>query len=322
MPRPAPRRAGEPVAAGRRLRLEAAAPCACSRCSSSRRSATSRPTRPSGRRSSAWCASTCGRGSPGGRVERGRVQRGHRPDDRSGTGSRGAAARAVIAEPGRRARAARARRSRARRWRRSPRSTPATRKELAAYRSRFPELSPVSRRVRRRHRHVRARLDADVQRHRQALRRLHPRLEQPGAVPRVDRPGGHRRVRRPGPAAPVVGVRRDEPRRSTTRSSCGARATSRGAARRCCATSSPQNKKVPLTPIEQTLQMTPGPATGPEAIDNVRAVPRCPARRRGSAFATSLPGVRLRRPARRRRPVLGHVASTTCAASTSSARTS
>ena len=27
-----------------------------------------------------------------------------------------------------------------------------------------------------------------------------------------------------------------------------------------------QNKKVPLTPIEQTLQMTPGPSTGPDAV--------------------------------------------------------
>jgi hypothetical protein len=49
-----------------------------------------------------------------------------------------------------------------------------------------------------------------------------------------------------------------------------------------------QNKKVPLTPIEETLQMTPGPATGPEAVDNVRpyAIPGTKAK---VSFATSLP---------------------------------
>jgi hypothetical protein len=49
-----------------------------------------------------------------------------------------------------------------------------------------------------------------------------------------------------------------------------------------------QNKKVPLTPIEETLQMTPGPATGPAAVDNVRpyAIPGTKAK---LAFATSLP---------------------------------
>jgi hypothetical protein len=49
-----------------------------------------------------------------------------------------------------------------------------------------------------------------------------------------------------------------------------------------------QNKKVPLTPIEQTLQMTPGPATGPDAIANVRPY-RIPGTRARASFATSLP---------------------------------
>ena len=49
-----------------------------------------------------------------------------------------------------------------------------------------------------------------------------------------------------------------------------------------------RNKKVPLTPIEETLQLTPGPSTGPAAADNVTpyAVPGTRAR---IAFATSLP---------------------------------
>jgi hypothetical protein len=49
-----------------------------------------------------------------------------------------------------------------------------------------------------------------------------------------------------------------------------------------------QNKKVPLTSIEQLLQLTPGPATGPDAIANVEpyALPGTQAR---ISFATSLP---------------------------------
>ncbi|MDQ6915705.1 MAG: hypothetical protein M3155_07845 [Actinomycetota bacterium] len=48
------------------------------------------------------------------------------------------------------------------------------------------------------------------------------------------------------------------------------------------------NKKVPLTPLEDTLQFTPGPTTGSAAVDNVRpyAIPGTQAR---LAFATSLP---------------------------------
>jgi hypothetical protein len=48
------------------------------------------------------------------------------------------------------------------------------------------------------------------------------------------------------------------------------------------------NRKVPLTPIEQLLQLSPGPSTGPEAIENVSpyALPGTQAR---IAFATSLP---------------------------------
>ena len=47
------------------------------------------------------------------------------------------------------------------------------------------------------------------------------------------------------------------------------------------------NRKVPLTPIEQALQLTPGPSTGPEAVANLRPY-RLPGRARAS-FATSLP---------------------------------
>jgi hypothetical protein len=48
------------------------------------------------------------------------------------------------------------------------------------------------------------------------------------------------------------------------------------------------NKKVPLTPIEQLLNLTPGPSTGPDAIENVEpyALPGTQAR---ISFATSLP---------------------------------
>ena len=49
-----------------------------------------------------------------------------------------------------------------------------------------------------------------------------------------------------------------------------------------------RNKKVPLTSIEELIQLTPGPRTGPAAIENVRpyALPGTKAR---IAFATSLP---------------------------------
>jgi len=49
-----------------------------------------------------------------------------------------------------------------------------------------------------------------------------------------------------------------------------------------------QNKKVPLTSIEELLQLSPGPASGPDAIENVRpyALPGTKARLQ---FATSLP---------------------------------
>jgi len=48
------------------------------------------------------------------------------------------------------------------------------------------------------------------------------------------------------------------------------------------------NRKVPLTPIENQLQFTPGPSTGPEAVANLRpyALPGTGAR---IGFATSLP---------------------------------
>ncbi len=48
------------------------------------------------------------------------------------------------------------------------------------------------------------------------------------------------------------------------------------------------NKKVPLTPIEQQLQMTPGPASGPDAIENLRPF-RIPGTEARVGFATSLP---------------------------------
>ena len=49
-----------------------------------------------------------------------------------------------------------------------------------------------------------------------------------------------------------------------------------------------QNKKVPITPIEQQIQLTSGPSTGPDAIENLRpyAIPGTGAR---VGFATSLP---------------------------------
>ena len=49
-----------------------------------------------------------------------------------------------------------------------------------------------------------------------------------------------------------------------------------------------QNKKVPLTPIEETLQLTPGAGTGADAIENVRPY-RLPGTKARISFATSLP---------------------------------
>ena len=49
-----------------------------------------------------------------------------------------------------------------------------------------------------------------------------------------------------------------------------------------------QNKKVPLTPIEEALQLTPGPGRGADGIANVRPY-RLPATRARISFATSLP---------------------------------
>lgn len=48
------------------------------------------------------------------------------------------------------------------------------------------------------------------------------------------------------------------------------------------------NRKVPLTPIEQALGLTPGPATGPEAVRNLEPY-RLPGTRARLGFATSLP---------------------------------
>ena len=49
-----------------------------------------------------------------------------------------------------------------------------------------------------------------------------------------------------------------------------------------------RNKKVPLTSIEELIQLTPGPSTGPAAIENVRPY-ALPGTRARIAFATSLP---------------------------------
>jgi predicted amidohydrolase len=48
------------------------------------------------------------------------------------------------------------------------------------------------------------------------------------------------------------------------------------------------NRKVPLTPIEQALELTPGPATGAAAVANLRPF-RLPGTRARLGFATSLP---------------------------------
>ena len=49
-----------------------------------------------------------------------------------------------------------------------------------------------------------------------------------------------------------------------------------------------ENRKVPLTPIEQALQLTSGPSSGADGIANVRPY-RLPGTRARMAFATSLP---------------------------------
>ena len=48
------------------------------------------------------------------------------------------------------------------------------------------------------------------------------------------------------------------------------------------------NKKVPLTSIEEQIQLTPGPSTGPDAIENLRPY-RVPGTQARIGFATSLP---------------------------------
>ncbi len=48
------------------------------------------------------------------------------------------------------------------------------------------------------------------------------------------------------------------------------------------------NRKVPLTPIEQTIQLTAGPKSGPDAIENLRPY-RIPGTKARMTFATSLP---------------------------------
>jgi glycerophosphoryl diester phosphodiesterase len=48
------------------------------------------------------------------------------------------------------------------------------------------------------------------------------------------------------------------------------------------------NKKVPLTAIEQQIELTPGPSTGPDAVENLRPY-RIPGSQARIGFATSLP---------------------------------
>ena len=48
------------------------------------------------------------------------------------------------------------------------------------------------------------------------------------------------------------------------------------------------NRKVPLTPIEETIQLAPGASTGPDAVENLRPY-RLPDTRARIGFATSLP---------------------------------
>jgi hypothetical protein len=48
------------------------------------------------------------------------------------------------------------------------------------------------------------------------------------------------------------------------------------------------NRKVPLTPIEQMLELAPGPSTGPEAIENLRPY-QLPGTKARIGFATSMP---------------------------------
>jgi glycerophosphoryl diester phosphodiesterase len=49
-----------------------------------------------------------------------------------------------------------------------------------------------------------------------------------------------------------------------------------------------RNRKVPLTGIEQAISLTPGPSSGPDAIENVRPY-RIPGTKAKMSFATSLP---------------------------------
>ena len=49
-----------------------------------------------------------------------------------------------------------------------------------------------------------------------------------------------------------------------------------------------RNKKVPVTPIEELLEITPGPSTGPDAIENVEPY-EIPGTQARMSFATSLP---------------------------------
>ena len=59
-----------------------------------------------------------------------------------------------------------------------------------------------------------------------------------------------------------------------------------------------RNRKVPLTGIEQAIGLAPGPNSGAAARRNLRPY-RVPGTKARLGFATSLPGLPLRHPARR-----------------------
>ncbi|CAA9320996.1 MAG: hypothetical protein AVDCRST_MAG11-1989, partial [uncultured Gemmatimonadaceae bacterium] len=160
-------------------------------------------------------------------------------------------------------------------------------------------------RLRGHHGHLRPRVDADVLRHGPPLRRLHPRLQQPGAVPRVDRSERDRDLPRPRPAGrAAVGLRGDD--------GCGVqRGLPVGAAR--------GPPRGPAAAAQRRLAEQEGPAHADRGAAPAaqRAVHR-PGRRRqrralraaGDGRAHRLrhepAGVHLRRPAGRDGPVLGH----------------
>ena len=161
----------------------------------------------------------------------------------AGTGSRGAQARAVIADPG----GARA----AAQGQAFPCATVATLtalnsgygKELAAYRSRFPEMSPVSG-------VFVAATDTFARGWMQVFSDVAKRYDvyilgsnNQAPFRESSDPADIEAFARPGPAAPVVGVRGDERRRLQRGLHVGPARRARERPRRCCATSSPRTRR-------------------------------------------------------------------------------